>query len=52
MSFEDLQVLKEAREVIARLAATIGIDIDELPDTYGDAYQKLDEVIAKWETTP
>ncbi len=52
MTSEDLQLLKDARAIIAKLDASIGVSLDELPDAYADANQKLDEIIARWETTP
>lgn len=53
MSFEDLIKLKEAQEVIERLASSVGVKIEELNDeAYGDAHKSLEKVIDRWESKP
>lgn len=53
MTFEDLIKLKEAQEVIERLALSVGVKIEELNDeAYGDAHKSLGKVIDRWESKP
>lgn len=53
MSFEDLIKLKEAQEVIERLASSVGVKIEELNDkAYGEAHKSLGKVIDRWESKP
>lgn len=53
MTFEDLIKLKEAQEVIERLASTVGVEIEELNDkAYGEAHKSLGQVIERWECKP
>lgn len=53
MTFEDLIKLKEAQEVIERLAATVGVEIEKLNDkAYSEAHKSLGKVIDRWESKP
>ncbi len=52
MTWEELRALVAAREAIKNFAVGIGSTVDELSEPYKGAYEKLDEVIKRWETIP
>lgn len=52
MTYEDLQALKQAKWVIEKLAGSLGIDISELDEVYGNAHTNLEELIDRWEARP
>lgn len=49
MTTEDLNTLMETRQVIIQLASSLGMDIEELNESYGYFYGKLCEIIYRWE---
>jgi len=48
---EELQTLKAAKVVIEKLARSLGVDISELDENYGDAHKNLENLIVRWEVT-
>lgn len=52
MTWEELQAMKVARDAIKNLADIAMCQVDELKEPYKGAYEKLDEIIKRWETIP
>ncbi|MEK5070534.1 hypothetical protein [Sporosarcina sp. FSL K6-1508] len=53
MTWEELEELKAARETIKGFARSLfDCPVEELKEPYKGAYEKLGEVIERWECTP
>ena len=53
MTMEELQTLIAAREALKGFARSLfDCQVEELSEPYKGAYEKLDEVIERWECKP
>ncbi|WP_342538480.1 hypothetical protein MKY15_20770 [Sporosarcina sp. FSL K6-1540] len=52
MTWEELQILKQAKEAFENIARTMRCHVNDLRGPYESAYKGLCEVIERWETKP